>query len=64
VGATGDAFTSCVRDMKYQAWVEQVAATMDDHGITSTPTVFVGGKKLQPAELTPDGLEAAVAAAR
>lgn len=43
VGITGDTWESCVRDLTYEGWVEQVAGSQVDAGVDSTPTVFVDG---------------------
>ena len=59
VGLQGDAWESCVRDGKYDDWVQQVAASQLDEGVTGTPTVFVDGSKVAPT----DDLEAAIASA-
>lgn len=43
VGITGSTWESCVTDQTYAGWVEQVAASQADAGVTSTPTVLVDG---------------------
>ena len=57
VGATGDDFTSCVKDGKYASWVADVSAKGNDEGVRSTPTVKVNGQQL--TDLSPAGLEKA-----
>jgi protein-disulfide isomerase len=46
VGIKSDAFNSCVKSMKYEGWVNKVAAAGSKAGVNSTPTVFVNGKEL------------------
>jgi protein-disulfide isomerase len=48
-----------VQDGTYNDWVKQVEASQQDKGVTGTPTVFVDGKQLQPA----DDLQAAIESA-
>jgi protein-disulfide isomerase len=48
-----------VKDGTYNDWVKQVEASQTDKGVTGTPTVFVDGKQLQPA----DDLQAAIESA-
>ena len=64
-GLTSDTFTQCVQDQTYVGWAERVDAASGDRNITGTPTVLVNGKELtrQPNQYTPEGLEAAGAAA-
>jgi len=45
VGIEGDEWESCVTDLTYSDWVEQVANSQADAGVTSTPTVFLDGEK-------------------
>lgn len=47
VGIEGADWESCVTDLTYSDWVEQVAGTQADAGITSTPTVFLDGEKFE-----------------
>jgi protein-disulfide isomerase len=47
VGIEGTEWESCVNDQPYAGWVEQVAATQGDAGITSTPTVFIDGEEFE-----------------
>jgi protein-disulfide isomerase len=63
VGTTGSDFERCVEDGSYADWVANVAASQGAAGIVATPTVFVDGEMLEADQLTPDGLQAAVAAA-
>lgn len=46
VGIKSASFNSCVKDMKYQGYVEKVALAGSKAGVNSTPTVFVGGKEI------------------
>jgi protein-disulfide isomerase len=59
VGIQGSQWESCVQDGTYNDWVKQVEASQQDKGVTGTPTVFVDGKQLQPA----DDLQAAIESA-
>ena len=49
---TGEAFETCVTDGSYDGWVSNVAASQQDAGVTSTPTVVVDGQTLddRPAD--------------
>jgi len=66
-GITGpalDTWKECVDDEKYNAYVESTEESSSRAGVNSTPTVVLGGQKLDFATI-PDGaaLEAAVEAA-
>jgi protein-disulfide isomerase len=61
-GITGSEFEGCVEDGTYAGWVANVAASQSEAGIGATPTVFVDGEMLQADQLTPDAVQAAVAA--
>lgn len=50
VDINGADWESCVRDQPYSDWVTQVASSQLDAGITATPTVFIDGKQVNPAE--------------
>jgi hypothetical protein len=43
VGITGGDWETCVNEVTYRGWAEQVASSQTDAGVTSTPTVFVDG---------------------
>ena len=45
-GITSKKFTSCVNDMAYQGWVNNVAAAGAKANVNSTPTVFINGKEI------------------
>lgn len=45
-GITSKKFTSCVNDMSYQGWVNNVAAAGAKANVNSTPTVFINGKEI------------------
>jgi len=45
-GIMSKKFTSCVNDMAYQGWVNNVAAAGAKANVNSTPTVFINGKEL------------------
>ncbi len=47
VGIDGQEWESCVTDLTYSDWVEQVANSQAGAGITSTPTVFLDGEKFE-----------------
>jgi protein-disulfide isomerase len=60
VGLTDAAFADAVTAGTYRGWATQATATASERHITSTPTVLVGGKKLDNP--TPEALTAAVKA--
>ena len=66
-GITGDAFTTfsqCVNDQKYLEWSVNATQEMATAGVTSTPTAFLAGQKLDNAVLADKAkLDEAVAAA-
>ncbi|PZF84363.1 DsbA family protein [Jiangella anatolica] len=62
IGVSGD-YSSCVGDGTYEGWAADVRDTARDAAVTGTPTVFVDGETLPNTEWTPDGINAAVAAA-
>ncbi len=62
-GATGQAVEDGIRDLVYEDWTAQVTEAASRAGITGTPTLLVDGERVQGAELTPDGIRAAVSAA-
>jgi protein-disulfide isomerase len=49
VGITSAKFKSCVTNLDYKEWVNNVAASGGDKNINSTPTVFVNGKEIRRA---------------
>ncbi|CAB4619855.1 MAG: thioredoxin domain-containing protein [Actinobacteria bacterium] len=49
VGITSDKFKSCVNNLDYKNWVNNVAASGGEQNINSTPTVFVNGKEIRRA---------------
>jgi len=51
-----------IRNLTYGDWVTHVTDQASKDGVTGTPTVLVAGKEL--ADLSPDGLTAAVEAAQ
>jgi len=61
VGLTDAAFADAVDDGTYKAWATKVTETATARGVSSTPTVLVGGQPLE--NRTAEGLTAAVAAA-
>ncbi|MFW6090657.1 MAG: DsbA family protein [Actinomycetota bacterium] len=65
VGIDSGEYSQCVTDGTYNDWVAAShAAGTGEHGVTTTPTVFVvdGGERtpVPPEQWTPDGLQAAV----
>jgi protein-disulfide isomerase len=44
VGISGDTWATCVTDMTYEGWAQQVASSQTDAGVSSTPTVLVDGE--------------------
>ena len=54
LGIAGDSWQQCVNDDIFEEWVQQVAASQVDAGVTGTPTVFVDGEPFSLEEdLTP-----------
>jgi protein-disulfide isomerase len=47
LGISGERFTGCVSDGKYQDWVNNVAADGSKKNVNSTPTVFINGKEIE-----------------
>ena len=45
-GIMSKKFTSCVNDMAYQGWVNNIAAAGAKANVNSTPTVFINGKEI------------------
>jgi len=45
-GIMSKEFTSCVNDMAYQGWVNNVATAGAKANVNSTPTVFINGKEI------------------
>jgi protein-disulfide isomerase len=60
-GASGSAVEQAIQNLTYGDWVKKATDQASKDGVTGTPTVLVGGKKL--ADLTAAGLTAAVTAA-
>lgn len=62
-GITSSSFSSCVNDQKYVGYAKRVNAQSSDRGVTGTPTIFVDGKELKPADWqTNDAFKAAIVA--
>jgi protein-disulfide isomerase len=61
VGLTDAAFADAVTNATYRPWASKATETASARGITGTPSVLVGGKKLDNP--TPQALTAAVTAA-
>lgn len=47
LGISGERFTGCVSDGKYQDWVNNVAADGSKKNVNATPTVFINGKEIE-----------------
>ncbi|MGY1744060.1 DsbA family protein [Blastococcus sp. SYSU D00695] len=62
-GATGPDVADAIRDRRYGDWTARVTDAASRAGITGTPTVLVDGDRLDPGQLTADGVTAAVQAA-
>ncbi|RZS82873.1 protein-disulfide isomerase [Motilibacter rhizosphaerae] len=65
-GITGpayDTFQQCVKAGTYDGWAGQVQHTMEQHGITGTPTIQVAGKSQDLQTLSADSITRAVTAA-
>jgi protein-disulfide isomerase len=60
-GAEGSAVEKDIRNLTYGDWVKTATDEASKDGVTGTPTVVVDGQEL--ADLSPDGLTAAVSAA-
>jgi protein-disulfide isomerase len=63
-GLTSSGFQQCVRDQTYESWATASTTAFTNRGVRSTPAVYIDGAKWEPEQFTPDGLLAAVAAAR
>ena len=57
--APGDTerFDSCVRNRAHAGWAASIDATADANGVSSTPTLFLDGARLDLANLTPEALQ-------
>ena len=62
-GSVPGDFATCVRDRPYAGWVDSVNAAAAANGVTSTPTLFLRGSRIDLATLTPVNLKAQVEAA-
>jgi protein-disulfide isomerase len=64
-GVSGSDFEACVNDGTFDAWTQQVTASMTNDAVTGTPTIFIDGKKQTNLNWTdPKALPAAIAAAQ
>jgi protein-disulfide isomerase len=53
-GIDGDAyptFETCVQDLTYEGWVQQVQQAANDRPVTGTPTLFLDGELIDTADL-------------
>ena len=57
--APGDTerFSSCVTSRAHAGWATSINATADANGVSSTPTLFLDGARLDLANLTPEALQ-------
>lgn len=56
--------SECVRERPFEGWAARVTDQSSKDGVVGTPTLVVAGRTLRtPAELSPDGVRAAVRAA-
>jgi protein-disulfide isomerase len=63
-GMTEDQFTKCVSDEEQiKALNKRVESNAKDHGVDSTPTFEINGKKMEPGYHTLEQIDAAIAAA-
>ena len=61
VGATATPeFEQCVTGRAQEDWVESINAAAAERGVTSTPTLLVGGTAVDLTKLTPEGLAAMI----
>jgi protein-disulfide isomerase len=63
VGISSTTFTNAVNDSTYTGYASKVTDDASKRGVTATPTVFLNGKQIPNASLTPEGITAAVNAA-
>jgi protein-disulfide isomerase len=63
IGIESDDFATCVNEGTYNGWVDNVAATQLDNGVTGTPTIFLNGELVDLPDFTPQSLLAAIDAA-
>lgn len=47
LGISGAKFEGCVKEGKYQDWVNNVAADGSKKNVNATPTVFINGKEIE-----------------
>lgn len=52
-----ESFSTCVTRKKHSDWVDQMNKYAEGKGVTSTPTIFLNGKKVPIEGLTPDSLK-------
>lgn len=50
-------FSSCVTSRAHAGWVTSINAAADANGVSSTPTLFLDGARLDLATLTPEALQ-------
>jgi protein-disulfide isomerase len=53
----GEAFETCVTSRGHESWVNSINAAADANGISSTPTMFLDGTRLDLASLTPEAVQ-------
>lgn len=64
VGIEDDAFSSCVNGGDYDGWVDNVAGSQIDAGVTGTPTIFLNGELADLPSYEPQALLDAIEAAK
>ncbi len=64
VGIDSDQFAGCVNGGDYDGWVDNVASTQLDSGVTGTPTIFLNGELVELPAYEPQALLDAIEAAK
>jgi protein-disulfide isomerase len=62
-GSAPDSFSTCVARRSHQDWVTSIDAAASTAGVTGTPTMFLDGRQVDIATLTPDTLTSQIAEA-
>lgn len=63
-GADGAAIAEAIAGLRFEDWTRTVTDAASRAGVAGTPTVLVDGQVLPPEQRSPEGLAAAVEAAR
>jgi protein-disulfide isomerase len=64
IGIENDEFATCVNEGTFNGWVDNVAASQLDNGVTGTPTIFLNGELVDLPDFSPESLLAAIDAAQ